>query len=112
DPLGGPGDGDGDPGGDGDSDSADEGECWIGGPNCPCTPGGGCDPGLVCELGTCVPEGEGEGDDSPTGDGTGGVDPGIDYLEAETCACSEAEERPGLLGLLGLGLLFLGLRRG
>ncbi|HLT36830.1 MAG TPA: N-acetylmuramoyl-L-alanine amidase [Enhygromyxa sp.] len=108
DPLGGPGDGDGDPGdGDGDPGDGDPGECWIGGENCPCTPGGGCDPGLVCELGTCVPTGE----DGPNGDSgeTGITDPGIDYLEADTCSCSETQERPGLLALALLGLL--GLRR-
>jgi N-acetyl-anhydromuramyl-L-alanine amidase AmpD len=113
DPLGGPGDGDGDPSDSGDGDSADEGECWIGAENCPCTPGGGCDPGLVCEVGTCVPSGNGEGvDDDGTGDaGTGGVDPGIDYLEAENCSINDSDDRPGVLTFAMLLLAGLGLRR-
>lgn len=113
DPLGGPGDGDGDPGE--TADSTDGGECWIGGPNCPCTPGGGCDPGLVCEADVCVPSGSGEGnEDGPTGGGEAGEtvgDPGIDYLEAETCSIADVDDRPGLLALAMLGLLGLGARR-
>jgi hypothetical protein len=66
------GDGDGDPTttstapGDGDGDGA---PCPIGAEGCPCTGGGGCDPGLMCDGGTCVPA-AGDGDGAP-GDGDG-----------------------------------------
>lgn len=109
DPLGGPGDGDGDSGdsaGSGDGESGDDGECWIGAENCPCTPGGGCDPGFVCEAQICVPGSNGE-----TSGLEAGVDTGIDYLEAETCSIGDPDERPGLLALALLGLLGLELRR-
>lgn len=103
DPLVGPGDGD----GDGDTDG---GQCWIGAEDCPCTVGGGCDPGLVCEVGVCVP------DDTLGGTETGKIDNGIDYLGASNCSVGDEHGRPGafglgLLGLLGLGL-GLGRRRG
>jgi hypothetical protein len=52
--------GDGDPG------------CVVGAEGCPCTLGGGCDPGLMCDLGICVPAaGDGDGDPTTTGDGDG-----------------------------------------
>lgn len=35
------------------SSTTDDG-CPVGAEGCSCTPGGGCDPGLVCELGTCT----------------------------------------------------------
>ena len=63
------GDGDGDPTtGDGDGDG-----CVVGSEGCPCTAGGGCDPGLVCDVGVCTPDGTtGDGDGDPTtGDGDG-----------------------------------------
>ncbi|HVH98433.1 MAG TPA: N-acetylmuramoyl-L-alanine amidase [Enhygromyxa sp.] len=110
DPIGGPGDGDGDPSDSGDS--ADDGECWIGAENCPCTPGGGCDPGLVCEVGTCVPSSgdNGEAGDGEAGEtGTGDLDSGIDYLEADSCSITEP--RHGVLALALLGLFGLGVRR-
>lgn len=94
DPLAGPGDGDGD------------GECWIGELDCACTSGQGCDPGLHCEAAVCVPSSAGEAGEAG---GTGG-DPGIDYLEGESCSCTgSGDERPGLLTLALLGLF--GLRR-
>jgi hypothetical protein len=36
------------------SDDADAG-CPVGSENCPCTGGGGCDPGLECDDGICTP---------------------------------------------------------
>lgn len=36
----------------GDTQS-EEGSCIVGSDACPCTPGGGCDPGLMCEAGVC-----------------------------------------------------------
>jgi len=113
DPLAGPGDGDGDGDGDGGGEGGNEaggegggegGACWIGEQDCACTAGQGCDPGLTCEADVCVPNNAGE-----TDGGTGEL-PGIDYLDAESCACTGANERPrGLLALALLGLV--GLRR-
>jgi MYXO-CTERM domain-containing protein len=49
--------------------------------------------------------------DDDTGDaGSGietGVDPGLDYLEAESCSITGANPRAGWLGLVLLGLLGL-----
>ncbi|MFO7567508.1 MAG: hypothetical protein R6X02_32995 [Enhygromyxa sp.] len=69
DPTTGDGDGDGDPStGDGDGDPG----CPVGSEGCPCTNGGGCDPGLTCEVGVCAPDSTGDGDGDPTtGDGDG-----------------------------------------
>ncbi|MFO7563263.1 MAG: hypothetical protein R6X02_11520 [Enhygromyxa sp.] len=54
--------------GEGEGDSG----CQIGAEGCPCTVGGGCDPGLTCDLGICVPGSSGDGDGDPTtGDGDG-----------------------------------------
>ncbi|PRP96163.1 N-acetylmuramoyl-L-alanine amidase [Enhygromyxa salina] len=104
DPQAGPGDGD----GDGD---ADGGECWVGGENCPCTDGGGCDPGLVCDpTHTCVPEGEGDAGGETNG-GAGGGDDSVDYLEADSCSVTGEGGVGGVLGLLVFGLGGLALRR-
>ena len=43
--------------------------CPVGSEGCPCTGGGGCDPGLVCEGGTCVPD-AGTTTDTTTDTGT------------------------------------------
>jgi hypothetical protein len=85
--------GDGDPG------------CAVGSQGCPCTLGGGCDPGLACDLGVCVPGSSGDGDGDPTtgdgdgdpttGDGDGDGDPNFmclldiwcDDFDAEDCVC-------------------------
>ncbi|EDM81589.1 regulator of chromosome condensation, RCC1 [Plesiocystis pacifica SIR-1] len=58
----------GDSGGDGaDGTDEAEGECVVGSAGCPCTPGGGCDPGLECWMDLCIPEGT--GGETTTGDG-------------------------------------------
>jgi hypothetical protein len=50
--------------------STDEG-CTLGSEGCACTGGGGCDPGLECDAGTCVPVGASESTtDSTTTDST------------------------------------------
>lgn len=110
DPIAGPGDGDGDPG--------DGGECWVGSAGCPCTDGGGCDPGLVCDqTHTCGPDGGStagneEGDSAGTGEtGDGPGADGIDYLQGEACSVSEFDDRRGWIGLAFLGLLGLLRRR-
>lgn len=105
DPQAGPGDGDGD---------GDGGECWQGAENCPCTDGGGCDPGLVCDMNnTCVPdEGSTAGnEDGETNGGPGGGDDSVDYLEGDNCSVTGEGPRGGLLGLALLGLFGLSLRR-
>jgi MYXO-CTERM domain-containing protein len=121
--LGGDGDGDGDgdsrdgdgDSGDGDGDGGpdpDTGEaCSIGALGCECTMGGGCDPGLICIDGNCLPEGPSEGEsgqaDGDSGD-TGGLwqDDGFGRLDEQGCACSADEPTPrgtlGPLALLGL----------
>lgn len=51
----------------GDSSTGDD--CTRGAEGCPCTPGGGCDPGLVCLYETLCAPGEDEGS---TSEGSGG----------------------------------------
>jgi MYXO-CTERM domain-containing protein len=115
DPQAGPGDGD----GDGDPGDGDGGACWVGADGCPCTDGGGCDPGLVCDMtSTCVPD-EGSTAGSEAGDagggetngGAGGGDDSVDYLEADSCSVTGEDRNGGLLGLGLLGLCGLALRR-
>lgn len=110
------GDGDGDATGDGDGDSGpdpDTGEaCSIGALGCECTMGGGCDPGLICIDGFCLPEGPSEGEsgqaDGDSGD-TGGLwaDDGFGGRGVEaSCECSvdepASQQTLGALALLGL----------
>jgi MYXO-CTERM domain-containing protein len=116
-----PGDGDGDSTtGDGDGDSTTDGDCPIGAEGCPCTPGGGCDPGLACSAGVCEPQAETSGAESETDDGlddVGGDDadclfdcgPGVDRGD-EACSCSSKPEPLGLPASLGL-LVVLARRR-
>lgn len=101
--------------GDGDGDSSD-GECPIGGEGCACTPGGGCDPGLTCGGGICLPGPEGTDESGTDGQGSADevgettADAGIDYIAADSCAVDE--QRQGSGALLGLALLGLaGVRR-
>ena len=97
--------------GDGDGDGSEEtgGECWIGALDCPCTPGGGCDPGLVCEVGVCVPDGSGDTGDTGTG-GVGGV-PGARGDDGGCTIVAPSSAGGGLGGLGLLGLLGLGWAR-
>lgn len=103
-------------------DEGDTEACPVGALGCPCTEGGGCDPGLVCEDGICSeadPSDADETDDSgEVGDELGGEtndDPGgfnADAFEVEGgCACGI--DSPGRdLGGAALGLLgLLALRR-
>jgi cysteine-rich repeat protein len=60
--------------GPGGTSEGETGECAIGSVDCPCTAGGACDPGLVCEMEVCVPDGS-EGMEA-SGDGDGDGDPG------------------------------------
>jgi MYXO-CTERM domain-containing protein len=117
DPQAGPGDGDGDGDGDDNGDGdGDGGECWLGGENCPCTDGGGCDPGLVCDpTNTCVPDGNADGneDGDTSGDtsGSAGAENGVDYLEADNCSVTNTDHRGAPLGLALFGLFALARRR-
>jgi cysteine-rich repeat protein len=67
-----------------DTSESETGECSVGGLDCPCTDGGACDSGLVCEMDVCVLDGSegyesngdgdgdpGDGDGDPSGDGDG-----------------------------------------
>jgi hypothetical protein len=87
-----PGDGDGDAG---DGDGDDSG-CPIGSEGCPCTGGGACDPGLMCEGGICVPasgDGDGDGDGGDgDGDGDGGDGDGDGDGDTGGNACVGDEE--------------------
>lgn len=63
--------------GGGSSESTDGLDCVVGSEFCPCTPGGGCDPGLVCELGLCLAaDTTGSSSEGPLD--TGGPDTGSD----------------------------------
>jgi hypothetical protein len=92
------GDGDGDSSGDGDGDGDDDSSgdgdgdgdpgCPVGAQDCPCTNGGICDPGLVCEAGLCIPaSGDGEGDGDGDGDGDPVLDPFCDDYATQISAC-------------------------
>lgn len=50
------------------SNESDTNDCPQGAEGCPCTAGGGCDPGSMCDAGLCVPE----AGDTTTGDTTTG----------------------------------------
>lgn len=107
----GSGDGDGEPG-DGDGDDA----CSVGSYGCVCTMGGGCDPGLTCIDGYCVPTGPSEGGeddtatDGETGQSGGWQDDAFDGGE-NGCGCATDRSRPGV-GVTALAVLaLLGLRR-
>lgn len=56
DPLGGSGGTGGDPVGGSGGDGGEGGGCPVGSDGCACTPGGGCDPTLVCVEDLCEPK--------------------------------------------------------
>jgi MYXO-CTERM domain-containing protein len=111
------GDGDGDPStGDGDGDPStgdgDGDECVIGSLGCMCTMGGGCDPGLICVNGNCVPEAPSEEEgDGETSSGLSGGFQDDAFAEGDGCECSTRSGEQGAAGLLLLGLLGLARRR-
>ncbi|KIG17302.1 hypothetical protein DB30_03485 [Enhygromyxa salina] len=97
------GDGDGDPAGDGDADTS----CPVGSEGCPCTGGGACDPGLMCDGGECVPaSGDGDGDtgdgdgdgDGDTGDGDGDGDTGGSACNGDEFIAIEAIDADEIVG--------------
>jgi hypothetical protein len=58
-------------------------DCTVGSEACPCTPGGGCDPGLSCYSGVCVDAGATSGNgDGAEGPGPGGGTDGVDETSA------------------------------
>lgn len=65
--------------GDSTAGSGDTGECKVGSVTCPCTDGGGCDPGLACLSNLCVDPGSGttqaatDATSTPTTAGPGSV---------------------------------------
>lgn len=95
-----PGDTDGGTDTDGtDTDATDTDSCYLGGLGCPCTDGGGCDPGLVCdETNTCSPPAGESDSDSDSDSGGGGTssganaEDGFDYVEADSCSVAPRGE--------------------
>ncbi|PRP96109.1 DUF4215 domain-containing protein [Enhygromyxa salina] len=106
--------------GSGGTDTDTGGLCLVGSQGCGCTSGGACDPGLMCEMGSCVPLdplGDGDGDPADTGEdsnsGDGDGDPGdgdgdgdgdplpncgdtvIDYADGEQCDDGNADDGDG-----------------
>ena len=107
-PMGGDGDGDPEPTG------PDPDDCSVGSLGCVCTMGGGCDPGLICVNGYCVPEAPSEGGDEMADDSTGDAGFREDAFDRgeSGCACSTRTPSRGEGGLALLGLLgLLGLVR-
>lgn len=71
----------------GGSSSSSGGGCVIGEVACECTAGGGCDPGLQCVVGVCIPEDLDTSITDPTPPDTGEVDstpPDTSATEATT----------------------------
>ncbi|MCA9686042.1 MAG: hypothetical protein KC457_27970, partial [Myxococcales bacterium] len=87
------------------------GECWVGAGDCPCTRGGGCDPGLVCAADICVPSGNGEGtsdtNTTDSADEAGADDQGLDYLDGNNCSVVTKSDGQGEHALFALALLSL-----
>ena len=77
-------------GADGTASSSSDGPCIDGREGCPCTPGGACDPGLMCLSDLCVdvsgecPVGS-EGCPCTMG---GGCDPGLECIDM---ACADPD---------------------
>ncbi len=108
-----------------DAGGSDDNTCTIGSLGCVCTMGGGCDPGLLCVDGYCIPEAAAETGASSAGEGVGSEDEvgseeglpadyGADGSIDASCACTSSEPatpREGLLSLALLGLLGLVRRR-
>jgi hypothetical protein len=57
----------------GNDGTQDTGTCPVGSAACPCTTGGGCDPGLTCASNTCVDLGGGTGTGTTGTPTTGGT---------------------------------------
>lgn len=90
--------------------TTDDGSCPVGAEGCPCTGGGGCDPGLVCEGGTCAQPSETSTDtntDTGTDTGTdtstdtGTTDTGNDPMPYQACPNGEADCAPGEICVTG-----------
>jgi hypothetical protein len=78
------------------SDAADDADCRRGAERCACNTDGTCDPGLVCEVGRCEPEGSG-------GDGSGGEGSGGDAGGGDSGASAAGSGKGGTLGGSGSG---------
>ncbi|MFV8751311.1 hypothetical protein ACNOYE_12270 [Nannocystaceae bacterium ST9] len=93
------------------TDTSDTDACPIGSDGCPCTDGGGCDPNLVCEAGTCGPA---PADTGTTDTGTDTTtDTGTDTTDTTTtdtgdpppyqaCPNGDADCLPGEVCVTGL----------
>ncbi len=70
-----------------------DGDCTVGAEDCPCTAGGGCDPGLTCEQNTCMPgDGDGDGDGDCKTDVDCVDDPAGPVCDPETGDCMDSCE--------------------
>ncbi len=61
-----------------DTDADADAGCPVGSENCPCTQGGGCDPGLECIDGLCTPPAPDTSGPDTTGPDTSTTDPTTD----------------------------------
>src|SRR5262245_37319323 len=78
----------------------DTGGACIGADGCPCTDGGGCDPGLVCSDGACMPKtadcGDGVLDVGEECDlAAANADDGVCKSDCTAQRCGDAFEGPG-----------------
>lgn len=89
--------------------TTDDGNCPIGAEGCPCTEGGGCDPGLACEGGTCETPAATTTDTTDTTTDTTDTtdtttdttDTGVDPLPYQACPNGDADCLPDEVCITG-----------
>lgn len=85
--------------------TTDTGNCPIGSEGCPCTEGGGCDPGLACEGGTCETPASTDTTDTTATDTTDTTtdttDTGVDPLPYQACPNGDADCLPDEVCITG-----------
>lgn len=83
--------------------STDEGNCPVGAEGCPCTGGGGCDPGLVCEGDVCTQPADTSADTSTTDMST--TDTGNDPMPYQACPNGDGDCAPGEVCVMGAAMM-------